>query len=263
MALLEAEEVDPNTPRFDLLPGEKVTRGPGDPDEGARWRRLLDRLRGYRRESVLFDQAPVWLPLFDLVAPEGGRAAMCYRRRATASAGAELGILGSGFGSAISATLERGLEIETSDTPLRLAVGVRLTAVRYVSSRGRPDLVRVDVSTDQQQTQVVQAEAPALPNPPGPPDCTVLETISLSEAPRAEPYSWTGRSERTVSWDVSLGAELPGLSVAPKLTLAIEGAEEFEVTLDLPFGSDWMLCTMRGVSPIAPLTYRLAPQTAS
>ncbi|RZB13732.1 hypothetical protein StrepF001_42465 [Streptomyces sp. F001] len=188
---------------------------------------------------------------------------MCYRRRATASAGAELGILGSGFGSAISATLERGLEIETSDTPLRLAVGVRLTAVRYVSSRGRPDLVRVDVSTDQQQTQVVQAEAPALPNPPGPPDCTVLETISLSEAPRAEPYSWTGRSERTVSWDVSLGAELPGLSVAPKLTLAIEGAEEFEVTLDLPFGSDWMLCTMRGVSPIAPLTYRLAPQTAS
>jgi hypothetical protein len=72
----------------------------------ARWKSLLDRVRGYRGSEVILDRELVWLHLIDLQVPPGGAATFTYEHTGHTDTGLDLKVLGVGFGSGVAVAIE-------------------------------------------------------------------------------------------------------------------------------------------------------------
>jgi hypothetical protein len=254
--LLEAGVLRDDAPRFDDLPTAGVVRaGAGsstDLDTRSRWQAFLDRLRGYRRERRLFDRTPVWVPIVTLVPPPAGAASIALKCETSSEESISLKILGVGFGNAIAATFAREIAFETSHAPVALSTQVLLTATRYVHDTA-PPFTRVDVELGDAKTRLAAAPAPRPPVALVPPRYEVLERLELAGAGGAGTFTWKRRVGGQTSWELSLAPSLPSaLQTELSLGVQLSSADESEVTLELPYGANYVLYHEAGTPRLAP-----------
>jgi hypothetical protein len=256
--LIEAGQLDGDDPAFDRIPLPGSSRAVSDrlgPGElAARWRSLLDRLRGYTKDEVVLDRQPIWVPLIDLYVPPDGASTLSSRRRAKMSGGLKLKVLGAGFGSATAFAFADEITFSATRAAKSLRVQMLLTAVRYVG-KGRGSLLRVDVGVPESHVehQIVDLPEPPAPDLSQPLLWTVLRREHLSGSTDAGSFTWTYTSSQQPKWEVGLGGSVLG-SLGGELSLGVEAerSEEISVAFEMPYGKDYVFYTPTGQSPLAP-----------
>jgi hypothetical protein len=250
--LLEKGELDYADVRFgDVAPAGPIRRGAGgQAEDAARWRAFLDRLRGYQRESVVMGGEPFWVPVAELVAPEGVRATCRTTASRSQSMSLRLDIAGSGFGNGLRTTLATDLSFTCEVAPLQLAVQLRITATRYVAKRG-PAIMRVDVDSTAKEVRLETAEREQLPDPLLPPLFELVRRVDLNAVRDPGTCTWAQRLERETSWSVALGAAFPQLG-SSSVSLSLSGVKETEVAFELPYGRDYLIYRRSDRSSLLP-----------
>lgn len=250
--LLEASELGDTAPDPGAigLPVSARAAG-GEKMSSTMWRSLRDRLAGYRPGEVLLDREPVWIELVELWVPPAGRATFVYERESTKEVNLDVKVLGLGFGSGTSLSFDRSITLTASASGKALRLPMLLTARRYENKAGSV-LVRVDVAPPEiPAPKVADLSAPA-DDIDDPLKWRIVERPSLSSSAEAGAATLTYSSKREARWEVRLGIALPAPLELTPLRVEATGVETATVTLELPYGKDYVLYVPAGQSPLAP-----------
>src|SRR5512139_2941766 len=143
--LVEAGILDEEQPEFARVGAESLTRGHPAYALKNYWQSFLRRIRGYKVSRILFEQQSVWLPLFDLHVPYEGTAELTYKRSSKHKIGAEIKVLGIGFGSSLSTSITETVAFKAEKSGKSYQIKLLATAIEYVS-RTDPTLIRLDLN---------------------------------------------------------------------------------------------------------------------
>jgi hypothetical protein len=247
------ERTDPGEALADPAGVLGGTRGVRLGTDKQAWRRLLDRLRGLRREEVLQDATPSWIDLVELHVPPAGRAELRSNRSSNRTTKPELKLFGFGFGSGMTVDLAEKVTFDARQVGKVLQVRMLLTAVRYVDGDGA-SVVRVDLGgpasgVDQRVIDLPAEREQAFNRA----RWTLLQRTDLSGLAEQGRYSWSYTAGRRAKWTV--GFQLGGIAGIPlgaNLQAEVEGSEEFETSFEVPYGHDVIFYRRTGETPLTP-----------
>ena len=252
--LLERGDLDDDAPDFDRLPLPTPTRGLNQDELAGRWRRMLDRLRGYAKDEVLVSAEPLWVPIIDLHVPPGGASTFTYSSTRGATNGLDLRIFGVGFGNAATVTFGDSLTLPANETAKSLRLRLLVTATRYVSRTG-DDLIRIDAQMPDTgpEHQVVDLLEQPIPDLTDPLAWTVVRRQSLSGSADSGSFTWSYSVGTRARWEVGIGVP-KAISIGAELGLTVEAdrADEVKVSFEMPYGKDYVFYTATGHVPLAP-----------
>ena len=247
LELVEAGVLTDDTPAFDLFPRIGAERDGAGGGSG-RWRAMLSRLRGYRRDQVLLSDQPAWLPVAELVPPPAGSARLAWAKDATVRGTATLRVLGSGLGGAVLAEFGEQIQFTAEQAAVALATLIRVTVTRY-THRSAPPIDRVDVSLGDGVMGLREGPLPA-PAELASPRYEVIRTFALSQASGDGCLSWGVRAAERATWQAEVG--LAALGGGVSLGVEVGGSESIEATFELPYGRDYVIFHEAGAPRLAP-----------
>ena len=226
-------------------------------------------LRGYRRDRLLCERRPEWMPLAELWPAPGGKATLKYVAAQSHEANAELTIVTErGFGGGSKTTLTRSIEVPTEDVGFQYRVRVYLTIWRYVHAAGGEPFDRIDVDCDGEPFDVDRVDLPPDRFPVGDRTTTLDELrrggfeqhgffrASGSASIGMDTYGESVQAEHQWGFELTL----PGLDLIQstlKLAAHTNRSESFEASFQLPRGHDYVFFHRIGEAPIVPLCARL------
>ncbi|TDG02545.1 hypothetical protein E1N52_39190 [Paraburkholderia guartelaensis] len=220
--------------------------------------KVFDFLKGYRYETTLLDDAPVFLPLVEVWSASGGKIRVVHKRSKNASADLTFA-WGVKFGSSSRLTLE---EMESFEAPAKdqygviLEAGARISVRRYVHASRAP-IDRVDIKPP---AGIARRRTRSLGTHQHPCLGTEVtqEQIEDQGYEILEQHEAPVRIERAmeVSQRWSPGLSVPVLKTMFEMEAQIEQADSMKYEISLPGGATYALCR-RIAGPDFPVCVRL------
>jgi hypothetical protein len=265
--LLEAGELDEAEPKFTKVPALSSTRGwPSSlsPTElKNRWQAFLQRMRGYSREEVVLSQEPVWMPLLELHVPPDGKASLTYQRTLTNNRGAELKILGIGFGNSGSVYFSESTSFDASGSDKALQVRLLITATKYTHRESGRAVIRMDLDSPSNPilhrvTDVPTPQSMKVVRKLDPIKWKLLRRVELSNSEDEGHYTWQFGTAEHARWKAELGGLKPleAIGLEPNLLCEVEHSDEFQVMFEMPYGHDYVFYCRPEESPLTPFCAR-------
>jgi len=267
--MLEMAAISEDEPKFADITALGTSRGLSDhlnaTELKLRWKALVDRLKGYRREKVLFKHKPIWVPIIELSVPTGGKAILKYEKGSSKEIGPELKIFGLGFGGGGKFSFSESIEFSASNVGKSFQVLMFATGTQYRSSDGSTE-IRLDWDCegdgdaqkieDRSLAQEIE-DLESLDSL----SWKIVKKINLSSSQDVGQYTWQYKTTEKAFWNVGLKLSttpLPGIGVDLNLPLSFERSEMFDVTFEMPYGHDYILFHRIGETPLVPTCARIS-----
>lgn len=260
--LLESGQLRDDEPRFDdfpaALPSAQFAPLTG-PELSERWRSLLRRLRGYTASRQLIDWQTVWLPIIKLPAPPSGRSIFEYKAGSARRVTPCLKVFGVGLGAKAEHSFTESFQIEASEIGKQYLISLDLTTTEWLS-KTNPPIRQVDVRTPAEGVNERVVDLPTDPDDPAvtgvwdPDGWIEMRRIELSHATAPGMETRRLAVARTCNWKP--GFHMPTLAGMAGLDLGleveVERSDSFELSLELPYGHDYVFYRRSSEVPLVP-----------
>lgn len=231
--------------------------------------RLVKWLRGYRKDRLICERKPAWIPLAELWPPPEGEAEFTYETSQESEATAELSVFSiAGFGGASKRSITDSITMRAQECGRVYLVRVYLTIYRYVHKDNKSsfDCVDVDCSDASMEVKFEDLTPVSFPFPQrkikttdlDPQKFTVRKIIHTSSTKTSSLDTYAPEIKTTNSWSCEI--KLPDISIIDetiKLGMETSRSQAFKVEFKLPRGNSYVFFSRLGEEPIVPLCANL------
>ena len=222
-------------------------------------------LKGFRKDEVVCERLPIWVPIAELWPAPGGGLEFSYETSVESGSAAEISVSAVvGFGGGSRLKLASSVELQAKGRALAYMTRAFLTIQRYRNGDGEQMDV-VDVDCKGEYAEFDQQERSPDEHPLGTSPLTVEEirakgfTVSRVErcAGCDTETAVKVEQESLRHWKFELMPELPLLKAPVNLAASCERARSFSTKFSLPPGRDYAFCIPSGESPVVPVCVAL------
>jgi hypothetical protein len=232
------------------------------PGQIGRLERLWNWLRGFRKEKLLCERLPIWMPIAQLWPAPDGQLEFSYQTSVEAEAIAEITLYSVvGFGGGGRLKLASSITLKTQGKGIAYLTRAFLTIHRYRHRSTGEEIDRVDVDCAGDYGEFDRQELAPESRPFGASPAS-LDEIREQEFIVSRVERCSNSNTETVikleqeslrNWKFELSPDLPLLKLPLSLAASCERARSFTTEFSLPAGRDYAFCASRGESPVAPV----------
>lgn len=235
--------------------------------ERSKLERMWNWLRGFRRDALLCERMPIWVPVVQVWAAPQSTAEFTYTSATERELHAEITVFSAaGLGGASKRKLSSTVKLIARSSGVAYDTRAFITVYRYTNASTSEVLHRVDVDcageTGEFQSRDLALEwhpfAASAPTEEELRAAGYLVTRLERCSEHSESTDVTIRDEATASWKFEVASTIPSIVLPFKLGVTCQNTRSFESKFSLPGGRDYAFCAKRGEQPLVPLCVALA-----